>query len=124
VALEDSGNRNLHRIGGASIENLRLKPHEAVLNPPGISVLKATTPAEAAKQMRTAYPNATGLHEAAKTVASTTEALIRSVGFDVISNPSRRLAAHHEIVHPDGAAGFCDDNLARLAAVFVTTEGH
>ena len=74
--------------------------------------------------MRTAYPDATRLHEAAKTVGSTTEALIRSAGFAVIPNRSQRLATHHQIIHPDGAAGFCDDNLALLAAVFVITEGH
>lgn len=35
---------DIHRIGGGTVENLRLKPAEAVLEPPGISVLKAPTP--------------------------------------------------------------------------------
>jgi hypothetical protein len=30
----------MHRIGGASVENLRPKPREATLHPPGISVIK------------------------------------------------------------------------------------
>lgn len=122
--MEDPGNRDIHRIGGASIENLRLRPHEAALQPPGISVLKASTPGDAAQEMRTAYPRSTNLHEAAKIIGSTTEALIRDSGFDVFATPSRRLATHQRIIHPDGAAGFTDENLARLAAVFVNTEGH
>jgi hypothetical protein len=74
--------------------------------------------------MRAAYPRATDLHAAASTIASTTEALIRSAGFDIIHVPSRRLPNHHRVIHPQGAAGFSDQNLALLAAVFVTTTGH
>jgi len=116
--------RDIHRIGGASIENLRLKSNEAKLNPPGISVLKTPTPGEAAAQMRAAYPDATGLQEAAKTVGSSTIEAIRGVGFDVIPMPSRRLPNHHRLIHPEGAAGFTDDNLERLAEVFTNTTGH
>jgi len=119
-----SPDRDIHRIGGTSIENLRLKAQEAALDPPGISVLKARSPAEAANQMRAAYPKAKRLHEAAKVVGSSSTDLIRGAGFDVIPTPSRRLPSHHEIMHPDGAAGFADENLVRLAAAFVNTEGH
>jgi hypothetical protein len=36
---------DIHRIGGGGgVENLRLKPREATLHPPGISVLKAPSP--------------------------------------------------------------------------------
>ena len=74
----------IHRIGSASVENLRLKPKEVELNPPGISVLKVPTPGAAAAEMRAGYPDATGLHEAAKTVGSSTTEAIRGAGFDVI----------------------------------------
>ncbi|MFO0967047.1 MAG: hypothetical protein U0793_15885 [Gemmataceae bacterium] len=40
-----SAGKDFHRIGGAAIENLRLKPRERRLGKPGISVLKADTPA-------------------------------------------------------------------------------
>jgi hypothetical protein len=122
--LEDVGTRDIHRIGGASVENLRLKPREATLKVPGISVLKCATPEEAAQQMRTAFPTFTALVEAAKTVGSTAEELIRGVGLDIIFTPSRTLPNRYRIIHPDGVAGFSDENLARLATVFVDTTGH
>jgi hypothetical protein len=59
--------RTIHRIGGATVENLRLKPREAALDPPGISVIKAATPGEAAQEMRTGLPKAKALHAAAHT---------------------------------------------------------
>ena len=114
----------IHRIGGASVENLRLKPKEAKLNPPGISVLKAPTPGEAAAEMRAAYPDATGLLEACKTVGTSAVDAIRGAGFDVIPAPGSRLPGHHRLIHPDGAAGFTDDNLARLSEAFENTTGH
>lgn len=106
------------------MENLRLKPREAALDLPGISVIKAPTPAAAAQEMRTGLPRAKGLHEQAKTIGSTTEEAIRRVGFDIIPTPSTALPNHHRIIHPDGATGFNDANLARLAEVFVNTTGH
>ena len=119
-----AGKGDVHRIGGASVENLRLKPKEAKLNPPGISVLKTPTPGEAAAEMRAAYPGAAGLHKAAKTVGSSTTEAIQGVGFDVTPTPSRRLSNHYRLIHPEGAAGFTDENLARLAEVFTNTTGH
>ena len=115
---------DIHRIGGGSVENLRLKPREAALDIPGISVIKAPTPAAAAREMRTGLPRAKALHEQAKTIGSTTEEALRRVGFDVIPTPSAALPNHHRIVHRDGAAGFNDANLARLATIFVNTTGH
>lgn len=115
---------DIHRIGGATVDTLRLKPKEAKLTPPGISVLKAPSPGAAAADMRAAYPDATGLHEAAKTVGSSTTEAIRKAGFDVIPTPSKRLPNHHRIVHPDGAAGFTDENLKRLAEAFTNTTGN
>jgi len=115
---------DMHRIGGSSVENLRLKPREATLNPPGISLLHATSPGEAARQMREAFPAADGLHEAAQVIGSTTVDKIRSAGFDVIPNPTKKLPNHYRLIHPDGVAGFNDENLARLSAVFMETSGH
>jgi hypothetical protein len=115
---------DMHRIGGSSVENLRLKPREAMLNPPGISLLQAPSPGEAARQMLEAFPAADGLHEAIQVIGSTTADKIRSAGFDVITNPTRKLPNHCRLIHPDGVAGFTADNLARLSAVFMETSGH
>ncbi|WP_165064944.1 hypothetical protein [Paludisphaera rhizosphaerae] len=112
---------DIHRIGGGSIENLRLKPAEATLEPPGISVLKGGSPAEAAEQMKAAFPGARKLLESARVVGSTTEDAIRYAGFDVMPDPTRRLPNHFRITHPDGAAGFVDGKLDRLSRAFVDT---
>jgi hypothetical protein len=114
----------LHRIGGASVENLRLKPREAALDLPGISVLEADRPAEAAAAMRAAFPKARGLQTAARTVGSATVEAIRAAGFDVMTDPSATFPNHYRVIHPDGAAGFTDDNLLRLAEAFTNTTGH
>ena len=106
------------------MENLRLKPREATLNLPGISLLHAQSPREAARQIREAFPAADELHEAAQVIGSTTVDKIRSAGFDVIPNPTKRLPNHYRLIHPDGVAGFNDENLGRLSAVFTETSGH
>ena len=65
--MEDATVLNdIHRIGGGSVENLLLKPKESKLNSPGISVLKTLSSAEAVRQIRQAFPDAEGLHEAAQ----------------------------------------------------------
>jgi hypothetical protein len=56
----------INRIGGGGVDNLRLKPQEEQLEPPGISVLLDASPEEAAQQMKAAFPRATGLHEQAR----------------------------------------------------------
>lgn len=104
------------------MENLRLKPKEATLNPPGISVLKAPSPSEAARQIREAFPVAEELHEAAKVVGSTTVEKVQGAGFDVMPNPTGRLPNHHRVIHPDGAGGFSEENLKRLSEVFTDTQ--
>jgi hypothetical protein len=101
-----------------------LKAREAQLNPPGISVLKAASPAEAAHQIREAFPDAEGLGEAAQVIGSTSVEKIRSTEFDIIANPTRKLPNHHRIIHPDGASGFNDENLQRLSSVFRNTSGY
>jgi hypothetical protein len=123
VALPAIGSGDIHRIGGGRADNLRLKPKEAQLNPRGISVLKAPTPGEAARQVREAFPVAESLHEAAKVIGSTTIEKVRGVGFDVIPNPTKKLPNHHRIIHPDGVAGFSDENLGRLSGAFTDTSG-
>lgn len=120
----NSEQRNIHRIGGASIENLRLKPTEVNLNPPGISVIKAASPSEAAAEIRAGYRSAKRLHELAKTIGSATVEAIEKAGFQVVPTPSKNLPNHHRIIHADGVAGFSDDNLARLAGAFVNTTGY
>lgn len=115
---------DLHRIGGGSVANLRLKPQEAMLTPPGISLLQAPSPGEAARQIQEAFPAADRLHEAIRIVGSTTVDNIRSVGFDVIPSPTRKLPNHYRLIHPEGARGFNDANLTKLSAVFTDTSGH
>ena len=113
----------VHRIGGGTLPNLRLKPQEAAKNPPGISVLLGGTPQDAARQMRAAYPRATRLHALAAVVGTATAEAIRQAGFEVIPDPSRRLPNHACIIHPQGVAGFDDANLALLSQVFQDTTG-
>lgn len=67
---------------------------------------------------------ATQLREDSKTVGSASEESIRAAGFHAIAAPSRLLPNHYRITHPDGAAGFNDENLALLSAAFVNTTGH
>lgn len=122
--MASTGTDDIHRIGGGNPENLRMKPKEAELDPPGISVLRASSPGEAARQIREAFPVAESLHESSRIVGSTTAKKIRSVGFDLVPNPTRKLPNHHRLIHPQGAAGFNDENLRRLSEVFTdTSEG-
>jgi hypothetical protein len=114
----------MHRIGGSSVDNLRLKSREVTLNPPGISLLRAPSPGEAARQIREAFPAADVLHAAAQVIGSTTVEKIRHAGFDVLPNPTKKLPNHYRLIHPEGIAGFDDTNLARLSAVFTETSGH
>src|SRR4029453_7469729 len=122
--VADTNVGDMHRIGGGSVENLRLKARETTLNPPGISLLRAPSPEEAARQMWEAFPAAEGLHEAAQVIGSTTVEKIRQVGFDGLPNPTKKLPNHYRLIHPEGIAGFHDVNLARLSAVFTETSGH
>ena len=123
IVVDDSPGE-IHRVGGASVENLRLKPREAQLAIPGISVIKAPTPADAAREIRAGFPRATNLHTQAGTIGSANESGILEAGFDLIPTPSSALPNHHRIIHPEGAAGFSDENLARLSEAFTNTSGH
>ena len=105
----------IHRIGGGDVENLELKPGERKLNPPGISSLQGGRPCDAAADMRRVFPKATKLQEQSKTVGTATAADIRAAGFDVIHDPTGNFPNHARIIHPDGAAGFTPENLAKLS---------
>jgi hypothetical protein len=49
---------------------------------------------------------------------------IKTIGFDVIPDPSQHFPNHGRLIHPtDGAAGFTPANLARLSQVFTDTTG-
>src|SRR5581483_9730866 len=99
----------VHRIGSGNVANLRLKPAEEALRSPGFSVLLGGTPAEAAEQMRQAFPDPrkfARLHGQAETVGTGTVAAIRAAGFDVLPDPSTKFPNHARVIHPDGAAGF------------------
>ncbi len=122
--MPEPDNRNIHRIGGANIENLRLKPRESKLVPPGISVIKAPTAGDAAQELRSGLPKARALHQQATTIGSASEEGIRDAGFEVTPFPTAALPNHHRITHPDGVAGFNDANLERLAEAFVNSTGH
>jgi hypothetical protein len=112
-----------HRIGGGSVENLRLKRREERLHPPGISILKAVSPVDAAVQIRAAFPAAAGLLRAAQVVGTTSAAMIRKAGFDVYPCPSKKLPNHYRIIHPDGLAGFTEENLVKLSQAFTNSTG-
>jgi hypothetical protein len=113
------GIQQIHRIGGRDIANLRLKDREKKLDPPGISVIIASTADEARQQIRRAFPRARELREQSKLIASSSASAIRLSGFDVVSQPTKSLPNHCRITHPLGAAGFNDVNLARLAEAFI-----
>ena len=73
---------------------------------PGLSVLQADTPEEAATQIINAFPGAKRLIEKAGIVGSTTRKLIESAGFRLRRDPTRKFPNHHRIIHRDGSAGF------------------
>lgn len=106
----------VHRVGGGSAGNLILKPQEATLNPPGISMLLCGTPREAAEAMRRQFPRKAP--RGSTIVGSTTVGQIRAAGFDVIIDATPRFPQHARLIHPQGVAGFTDDNLKRLAQCF------
>jgi hypothetical protein len=106
----------VHRIGGSA--NLAIKPHEAVLDPPGISVLIGGTPEEAAAEMRRVFGRRSTLGRQASVVGTVGVGQLRLVGFDVIPKPSRNLPTHGRLIHPtQGSAGFTPDNLDEIAKV-------
>lgn len=110
----------VHRIGGGAIANLRLKEAERGLQPPGISLLLGGTPSEAVGQMRTAFPRSRKWMNAIDVGTATVDE-IRTLGFDVIPDPTTNFANHARLIHAEGVTGFADENLARLAKAFQST---
>ena len=113
----------VHRLGGTGIDNLRPKAAEYALLPLGISVLIGGTAAEAAEQMRRAFPRSLKWGRGGVLTVGTADIdSIRLAGFDVIADPTTRFPNHGRLIHPDDAAGFSDENLDRLARAFVDHE--
>jgi hypothetical protein len=113
----------VHRVGGGNVANLRLSLLDAQQTLPGISVLLHGTPQEAAAQMRRAFPGSRKWRETAHTVGTTTAAALREAGFDIVPDPTTRFSNHARLIHPQGVAGFVDENLVTLAATFHDTVG-
>ncbi len=111
----------VHRVGGAGLENLRLKPVEERLQPPGFSLQVGGTPFEAADRIRAVY-RTSRKWAAPLDVGTTTVGAIRAVGFDVMADPTASFPLHARLIHPLGVPGFSDAERIRLAAVFTTTE--
>ena len=113
----------VHRVGGGSVANLRPSALDRSLTPPGISLLFGGTPQEAADAMRRAFPTSRKWQSLAGTVGSATVGAVRAAGFDVIVVVTDRFVNHARLIHPDGAVGFTDANLAKLATAFADTVG-
>jgi hypothetical protein len=112
-----------HRIGGGDVSNLQLKPQEANLNPPGISVLLGGTAQQAAADWRTVFAKP-GASAKASTVGTADIGDIRKLGFDVILAPTPSFPNHGRLIHPtEGAAGFTAENLRELSQLFTDTTG-
>jgi hypothetical protein len=108
-----------HRIGGGDPSNLKLRPAEEKLNPPGFSVLIGGTPDQAAADFRRVFGPKSSLAKKAEVIGTADIAKIREAGFDVIADPSKNFPNHGRLIHPtEGAAGFNDENLERLSKVF------
>jgi hypothetical protein len=113
----------VHRVGGGDVANLRLSPLDQQEVPPGISVLPGGTPAEAADQMRRAFPKSRKWCDGARVVGTTTAAAIRQAGFDVLPDPTGKFPNHARLVHADGLAGFTDERLEPLSRALSNTTG-
>ena len=116
----------IHRIGGADAANLALKPPEMKLTPPGISVLRAGSPEEAAALAKGVAQREgwSRMSTAAETMGTATAADVRAAGFDVIHDPTKAFGdAHSRLIHPAGEGGFTPENLDALSKVFTNNGG-
>jgi hypothetical protein len=102
---------------------LRLSPVDRRQTPPGISVLLAGAPQQAAAQMRQAFPGSRKWQATAQTVGSSTAEAVRQAGFEIVPDPTSRFPNHARLIHPAGVAGFTDANLGALSAAFHDTTG-
>ena len=114
----------VHRVGGGDEKNLSLKPHEAKLDPPGISVLIGGTPADTAAAFRRVFGPKSRLAKAASTIGTAEIEQIRAAGFDVVTVPTSNFPNHGRIIHPtEGAAGFTAENVQSCLRFFPTRRG-
>ncbi|GEM_PF-1140977 len=113
-----------HRIGGGGESNLKLRPAEEQLKPPGISVLIGGTAEQAAGDFRRVFGAHSSLGKKARVVGTADLDKIRETGFDVLDDPTSNFPNHGRLIHPaQGAAGFNEENLKRLARVFTNKTG-
>ena len=112
----------VHRIGGASIENLRLNERDRTAIPPGLSVLLGGSALDASEQMRRVFGSSKKWKRLADRVASSTALEIASAGFLVIEATTHSLPNHGRIVHSLGLEAFDEVGLSKLAVVFRGTE--
>ena len=114
----------VHWVGGGDAKNLALKPHEAKLDPPGISVLIGGTPAQTAAAFRRVFGPKSTLGKAASTVGTAEIEQIRAAALDVVAVPTKNFPNHDRIIHPtQGAAGFTPENVEKLSQAFTNTTG-
>jgi hypothetical protein len=73
--------------------------------------------------MRHAFPGSRKWRETAHIIGTTTAAAIREAGFDIVPDPTTRFPNHARLIHPQGVAGFTDENVITLAATFHDTVG-
>jgi hypothetical protein len=103
---------------------LKLRPAEAHLNPPRISVLVGGTAQQAAADFRRVFGPQSSLGKKAKVVGTATLDGIRDAGFDVIEDPTTNFPNYGRLIHPtEGAAGFTDENLRQLSQAFSDPKG-
>ncbi len=112
-----------HRIGGGHVGNLALRPQEANLHPPGVSVLIGGTAEQAATDWRAVFPKP-GPSAKASVIGVAEIEKLRVLGFDVIDVPTPNFPNHGRLIHPAlGEAGFTPENLQRLSNVFTDRAG-
>ena len=118
------GDSPCHRIGGGGPNNLRMRPAEEKLNPPGISIMIGGTPELAAADFRRVFGPHSALGKKARTIGTANIDAIRDAGFDVVEDPSSNFQNHGRRIHPaDGVDGFNDENLRRLSKAFTNQTG-
>ncbi len=112
----------VHRIGGASVKALTLSARDCSADPPGLSVLLYESALDASRRMLREFGELKKWRRFGRIVCTTTAAEIYASGYGVIEFPTHSLPNHGRIIHGDGIAGFTEENLRRLSALFTTTE--
>lgn len=114
----------VHRMGSRA--NIRLGERERQLRPSGFSVLMGGTAVDAALQIRRAFSPRSRfslIWDTSRTVSSAQRSSIRTLGFDVIADPSRKLPNHGRVVHATGGPEAFDNPvlLRMLSELFYET---